>query len=95
MAKKKKKTGAKAGKAGAAAALAARSYRFLRQVDWPLVWMRAKWLTEHSRRLYNNLSEAERKELLRLVTPTKSAGAVAKDDRARIVELVGKAFRGS
>lgn len=89
------KKGGKAAKAGVAAGLAARSYRYLRQVNWPVVWMRAKWLTQHSRRLYNNLSEAERKELLNLVVPTKSAGMVAKADRARIVELVSKAFRGN
>lgn len=82
-------------RAGAAAALAARGYRYARQVNWPLVWMRAKWLTHHSRRLYSNLSEAERKEFLRLVVPTKDAKLLGKDDRARVVELVTKAFSGS
>lgn len=81
-------------RAGAAAALAARGYRYARQINWPVVWMRAKWLTHHGRRLYNNLAEDERKELLRLVVPTKNARMVAKEDRARVVELVTKAWTG-
>lgn len=87
------KTG-KSGKAGALAFAAMRGYRFARRVDWPVVWMRAKWLTHHSQRLYNNLSESERKEFLRIVVPTKGARLVSPEDRNRLVELVTKAFRG-
>lgn len=70
------------------------AYRHGRQVDWPLMWMRAKWLTHHTKRLYDNLSEQERREFLRIVVPTKGSRFVAGEDRARIVELVTKAFRG-
>jgi len=56
--------------------------------------MRARWLTHHTQRLYNNLTPAERKEFLDLVVPTKSSKLVAKEDRARVTELVSKAFTG-
>lgn len=82
----------KAARAGVVAGLAARSFRYARRVDWPAVWMRAKWLSHHSQRLYNNLSESERKEFLEMVVPTKSSRLIAKEDRGRVTELVTKAF---
>lgn len=57
--------------------------------------MRARWLTHHSKRLYNNLTEEERKEFFSLVVPTKDAPMVARKDRARVQELVTKAFTGN
>ncbi len=77
-----------------AAGVAARSIRYAQQVDWPAVWMRARWLSHHTQRLYNNLSEAERKEFLEMVVPTKSSRFIAKEDRSRVTELVAKAFTG-
>ena len=84
----------KAVRAGAAAGIAARSWQFAKRVDWPAVWMRARWLSHHTQRLYNNLSEEERKEFFRLVVPTRDARMVAREDRARVQELVVKAFTG-
>lgn len=84
----------KATRAGIAAGMAARSIRYARQVDWPAVWMRARWLSHHTQRLYNNLSEAERREFLRIVVPTKGSKLIAKEDRSRVTELVAKAFTG-
>lgn len=85
----------KAARAGVAAGIAARSIKYARQVDWPAVWMRARWLSHHTQRLYNNLSEAERREFLEMVVPTKSSRFIAKEDRSRVTELVAKAFTGS
>jgi hypothetical protein len=84
----------KAKKAGMAIGLAGRAWEYGKRVDWPAVWMRARWLTHHTQRLYNNLTPAERKEFLDLVVPTKSSKLVAKEDRSRVTELVSKAFTG-
>ena len=93
MAKNKKTS--KAGKAGVAVGLAARGYNYAKKVDWPAVWMRAQWLQHHSKRLYSNLSESERKEFLNLVVPTKDQPFIPAKDRGRVQELVTKAFTGS
>ena len=86
----------KSGKTRVAAGIAATGYRYAKRVDWPAVWMRAKWLSHHSKRLYNNLSESERQEFMRIVVPTKGTKkAIAKDDRTRLTELVTKAFSGN
>jgi len=85
----------KAAKAGTAAGLAARGIDFAKRVDWPAVWLRAQWLTHHTKRLYNNLSEAERKEFMQLVVPTKDHKVIPRTDRGRVQELVTKAFTGS
>lgn len=77
-----------------AAGLIARSFRYARRVDWPAVWMRAKWLSHHSQRLYSNLTEEERREFLEIVVPTRSSRFIAKEDRPRVIELVTKAFSG-
>ncbi len=94
MAKSKNKAGS-----AAAAGIAARGYAFARNVNWPAVWLRAQWLAHHSKRLYDNLDEAERKEFMELVVPMKGgkspkASLVDKTDRARIQELVTKALFG-
>lgn len=84
----------RAAKAGAAAGIAARTWTYAKRVDWPAVWMRAQWLSHHTKRLYNNLSEEERKEFFDLVVPTKGSKLVAKEDRSRVQALVAKAFTG-
>lgn len=84
----------KAARAGVAAGLIARSVSYARRVDWPAVWLRAKWLSHHSQRLYSNLTEAERREFLEIVIPTRSSRFIAREDRSRVVELVTKAFSG-
>jgi hypothetical protein len=84
----------KSARAGAAAGIAVRTWDYAKRVDWPAVWMRARWLSHHTQRLYNNLSEDERREFFRLVVPTRDAPMVAKQDRARVQELVIKAFSG-
>ncbi|HMT04576.1 MAG: hypothetical protein KDB48_01690 [Solirubrobacterales bacterium] len=85
----------KAKKAGAAVGLAGRAWEYGKRVDWPAVWMRARWLSHHSQRLYNNLTPEERREFLDIVVPTRDSKMIAKDDRARVAELVSKAFSGS
>ena len=85
----------KAARAGAAAGIAARTWDFARRVDWPAVWVRAQRLSHHTKRLYNNLSEEERKEFFDLVVPTKNSKMVAKEDRGRVQALVTKAFTGT
>lgn len=90
-----KKKSSKTAKAGMAAGIAARGYNYAKRVDWPAVWLRAQWLSHHTKRLYNNLSEAERKEFMDLVVPTKDKRIVPKADRSRVTELVTKAFTGS
>ncbi|MGK2955425.1 MAG: hypothetical protein ACSLFI_07140 [Solirubrobacterales bacterium] len=94
MAKKKKNTST-AGKAGAAVGIAARGFNYAKKVDWPAVWLRAQWLQHHTKRLYSNLSESERKEFLNLVVPTKDQPFIASKDRGRVQELVTKAFTGN
>jgi len=84
----------KAKQAGIAVGLAGRAWEYGKKVDWPAVWMRARWLSHHTQRLYNNLTPEERKEFLDLVVPTKSSKLLAKDERARVTELVAKAFSG-
>ena len=84
----------KAARAGAAAGVAAKTWDYAKRVDWPAVWMRARWLSHHTQRLYNNLTEEERREFFRLVVPTRDAPMVAKEDRGRVQELVIKAFSG-
>ena len=54
----------KAKQAGIAVGLAGRAWEYGKKVDWPAVWMRARWLSHHTQRLYNNLTPEERKEFL-------------------------------
>lgn len=88
------KKASKATKAGMAVGIAARTFNYAKKVDWPAVWLRAQWLTHHTKRLYNNLSDAERKEFMNLVVPTKDHKIIPKEDRGRVQELVTKAFTG-
>ena len=90
----KKKQNPKAGKDGATGVTGARGFNYAKTVDWPAVWMRAQWLQHHTKRLYSNLSESERKEFLNLVVPTKDQPFIAGEDRGRVQELVTKAFTG-
>jgi len=99
MAKTKSKSGTKAAGAGAAAGFAARGYTLARNVNWAAVWVRAQWLAHHTKRLYDNLDEKERKEFMNLVVPMKDgksarAAFVSKSDRARLQQLVTKALFG-
>lgn len=84
----------RAANAGVAAGLIARSVRYARRVDWPAVWLRAKWLSHHTQRLYGNLTEEERREFLEIVVPTRKSRFVSREDRPRVIELVTKAFSG-
>jgi hypothetical protein len=85
----------KAAKSGAVVGVVARGFNYARRVDWAAVWIRAQWLTHHTKRLYNNLSEEERREFMNLVVPTKDSKMIAREDRGRVQELVTKAFTGS
>ena len=80
--------------AGVAAGLAGRAFEYARRVDWPAVWLRAKWLSHHTRRLYSNLTPEERREFLAIVVPTRDATYLPKDERDRLRYLVTKAFSG-
>jgi hypothetical protein len=85
----------KATKAGVAAGVGMRAWDYAKRVDWPAVWLRAQWLTHHTKRLYNNLSEEERREFLNLVVPLKDRRIIPREDRGRVTELVTKAFTGN
>ena len=80
--------------AGVAAGLAGRAFEYARRVDWPAVWIRARWLSHHTRRLYSNLTPEERREFLAIVVPTRDATYLPKDERDRLRYLVTKAFSG-
>ena len=80
--------------AGVAAGLAGKAFEYARRVDWPAVWIRAKWLSHHTRRLYANLTPDERREFLAIVVPTRDSTYLAKDERDRLRYLVTKAFSG-
>ena len=84
----------RARKAGVAAGLAARSWDFARRVDWATVMVRARWLAHHSKRLYDNLTPAERKEFLSLVVPEKETSYFGPEQRERLRYLVTKALSG-
>lgn len=87
-------TNSKARRAGMAAGVAARSWDFARRVDWATVMVRARWLAHHSRRLYENLTPAERKEFLSLVVPEKETAYFGPEQRERLRYLVTKALSG-
>ena len=90
-----KKKGSRARSAGVAAGLAGKAFDYARRVDWPTVWMRARWLSHHTRRLYSNLTPEERREFLAIVVPTRDATYLQKDERDRLRYLVTKAFSGN
>lgn len=85
----------KATRAGIATGLALRAWNLARQVDWETVWLRARWLAHHSRRLYNNLDDAERREFMSMVVPQRGARTFGAVERDRLRYLVTKAFTGS
>lgn len=87
-------TGSRARRAGVAAGLAARSWDFARRVDWATVMVRARWLAHHSKRLYDNLTPAERREFLSLVVPEKETAYFGPEQRERLKFLVTKALSG-
>jgi hypothetical protein len=87
--------GSKARRAGVAAGVAARSWDFAKRVDWATVMVRARWLAHHSKRLYDNLTPAERKEFLSLVVPEREAAYFGPEQRERLKFLVTKALSGS
>lgn len=87
-------SGSKARRAGIAAGLAARSWEYARKVDWATVMIRARWLAHHSKRLYENLTPAERKEFLALVVPEKETAYFGPEQRERLRFLVTKALSG-
>lgn len=94
MASGKSTGGSRARKAGVAAGLAGRAFEYARRVDWPAVWVRARWLSHHTRRLYSNLTPEERREFLAIVVPTRDATYLPKEERDRLRYLVTKAFAG-
>jgi hypothetical protein len=85
----------RAAKAGIATGLAMRAWNLARQIDWDTVWLRARWLARHSRRLYNNLDEAERREFMEMVVPKRGARNLGAVERDRLRFLVTKAFTGN
>lgn len=95
MAPGRSSKGSRAHSAGVAAGLAGKAFDYARRVDWPAVWIRAKWLSHHTRRLYSNLTPEERREFLAIVVPTRDATYLPKDERDRLRYLVAKAFSGS
>jgi hypothetical protein len=66
-----------------------------KRVPWVKVWASALWLASKGRKLADNLSEAERKELSRIVAASKGKpGNVSKHDRTRLKNIVKKAATG-
>jgi hypothetical protein len=66
-----------------------------KRVPWMKVWASALWLAKMGRDKLDNLSEAERGELKRIVTSSKGKpGNVSKHDRARLKNIVKKAATG-
>jgi len=66
-----------------------------KRVPWMKVWASALWLAKMGKDKLDNLSEAERKELKRIVTASKGMpGNVSKHDRTRLKSIVKKAATG-
>ncbi len=68
-----------------------------KRVPWMKVWTAAVWLAAKGRaRLNDNLTEAERGDLRRIVTGSKGRPSnVSKRDRTRLKNIVKKAATGS
>lgn len=66
------------------------------RVPWLKVWTTALWLAKKGRdKVNDNLTEAERKELRRIVVAAKGLpGNVSKRDRTRLKNIVKKAATG-
>lgn len=67
-----------------------------KRIPWKMVWAVAIWLTEKGReRVQDNLTEKERRELLRLVKKSKGRPSnLPQRDRTRVRNIVAKAIRG-
>jgi hypothetical protein len=66
-----------------------------KRVPWMKVWVAAAWLVSQGRDRLGNLTEAERKELLHIVTNSRGRpGNVSKHDRTRLRSIVKKAAGG-
>jgi hypothetical protein len=66
-----------------------------KRVPWMKVWASALWLAKKGKDKLDKLSEAERKELKRIVTASKGMpGNVSKHDRTRLKNIVKKAATG-
>ncbi len=66
-----------------------------KRVPWMKVWVAAAWLASQGRERLGNLTEAERKELLHIVTASRGRpGNVSKHDRGRLKSIVAKAAKG-
>lgn len=67
------------------------------RVPWMKVWATALWLVKKGRdKVSDNLTEAELKELRKIVAKSKGRpGNLSKHDRARVKSIVKKAATGS
>lgn len=66
-----------------------------KRVPWIKVWATALWLAKKGKDSLDKLSEAERKELKRIVAASKGKpGNVSQHDRTRLKNIVKKAARG-
>lgn len=67
-----------------------------KRVPWMKAWAAAVWLAAKGRaRLNDNLSEAERRDLRRILTGSKGHPSnVSKRDRTRLKNIVKKAATG-
>ncbi|HEV7769444.1 MAG TPA: hypothetical protein VGO66_02170 [Solirubrobacterales bacterium] len=69
----------------------------IRRVPWMKVWATALWLAKKGRdKVSDNLTEAELKELRKIVAKSKGRpGNLSKHDRTRVKSIVKKAATGS
>lgn len=66
-----------------------------KHVPWVKIWATALWLVKAGKDKLDNLTEAERKELKRIVAASKGKpGNVSKHDRTRLKNIVKKAATG-
>jgi hypothetical protein len=67
-----------------------------KRVPWMKIWAAAVWLAAKGRaRVNDNLTEAERRDLRRIVTGSKGRPSnVSKRDRTRLKNIVKKAATG-
>ena len=73
-----------------------RVMRSKRAVQWMAVYESAKVLYGHGKRLYDNLSPAERERLGQLIRKSRGKRANLSDrEQRRVFELVKKAVTGS
>lgn len=72
------------------------AFSLAKRVPWMKVWAAAVWLVAKGRaRVNDNLNEAERRELRKLVTKSKGRpDNLSQKDRARVKSIVTKAATG-